>query len=483
MLCVEQYLRHIKKVLGLIILLVSSGSGGLFAAAPQDSVYVVAYTSHHRKEALQKAQLLQEKGFSCEVYQVPLNKYVVTAGRVPYQKAKKLKEKVVKAGLEFNYTYISTGEDFQGRIFPRTPELPEPEAAAELLTALSPPTTGNGVYIIVSSGKSRESAIQLAESYRQKGYNGEVFLSTNRYYIVSLGRYPRGQAARIKDEAVQKGIIRSDAYLSSGAALREKIYPPGTPSLQPQVASPASGDSSAPTPAAKSAPTAPSQSSPATTLKYEGDGNRAYVLAGYSNNMEEAIRLAETLFDKGYAAEVYWTSNGKYVTALGPYSPEKARQIREEALQKGILKNGAPLTGDKLFRERIYSSENQRRYTVGAAPEAVAASPQKKGPAVEQKTALDTDTVKTTFGVSFFIVARESKSEQEAIKIARALEQKNYEAKVYQTAKQLFAITLGYYPRQEAERLRNQAMRNGDADRNAWLSSGKEFTRQVYPAP
>lgn len=453
-------------------------SAVIFAAAPQDSVYVVAYTAHNRKEALQKAEFLQEKGFSCEVHQVPLNKYVVTAGRVPYKKAKKLKEKVIKAGLEFNYAYLSTGEDFEGRIFPRPPE---PEAGAELLTALPPPTAGNGVYIIVSSGKSRESAIQLADSYRQKGYNGEVFLSSNQFYIVTLGRYPREQAARLKDEAVQKGIVRSDAYLSSGAALREKIYPSGAPALQSQGASPVTGDSSAPTPAAKSAPAASPQNPPATTMKYEGDGNRTYVLAGYSNSMDEAVRQAETLFDKGYTSEVYWTSNGNYVTTLGPYSPEKARQIRDEALQKGILQNTATLSGEKLFRERIYSSENQRRYTVSAPAEPTTESQQKNGQATEQKAA--PDTAATAFGGSFFIVARESKSEEEAVQIARALGQKNYDAKVYQTSKQLFAITLGYYPREEAERLKNEAMRNGDADRNAWLSPGKEFTRQVYPAP
>ncbi len=468
----EQYLRHFKRILGLLIILLLAGSGSILAAAPQDSVYVVAYTAHNRKEALQKAEFLQEKGFPCEVHQVPLNKYVVTAGRVPYKKAKKLKEKVVKAGLEFNYAYISTGEDFEGRIFPRPPE---PEAEAELLTSLPPPAAGNGVYIIVSSGKSRESAIQLADSYRQQGYPGEVFLSSNQFYIVSLGRYPREQAARLKDEAVQKGIVRSDAYLSSGAALREKIYPSGAPSSQSQGAFPVTGDSSALTPAA------PPQSLPATTMKYQGDGNRTYVLAGYSNSMDEAVRQAEGLFDKGYSSEAYWTSNGNYVTVLGPYSPEKARQIRDEALQKGILKETATLSGEKLFRERIYSSENQRRYTVSPSGEPSSESPQKNGQTAEQKTA--PDTAATAFGGSFFIVARESNSEEEAVKIAQALGQKKYDAKVYQTAKQHFAITLGYYPREEAERLKNEAMRNGDADRNAWLSSGKEFTRQVYPAP
>ncbi len=472
----EQYLRYFKRTLGLLILLLLAGCAGIFAAAPQDSVYVVAYTAHNRKEALQKAEFLQEKGFLCEVRQVPLNKYVVTVGRVPYKNAKKLKEKVVKAGLEFKYAYISTGEDFEGRIFPRPPE---PEA--ELLTSLPPPTAGNGMYIIISSGKSRESAIKLADSYLQQGYPGEVFLSSNQFYIVSLGRYPREQAARLKDEAVQKGIVRSDAYLSSGAALREKIYPPGALSPQPQGTSPATGDNSALAPAAKSAPASPPQSPAATTIKYESDGNRTYVLAGYSNSMDEAVRQAEALFDKGYSSEVYWTSNGNYVTVLGPYSPEKARQIRDEAVQKGILKETATLSGEKLFRERIYSSENQRRYTVSPSGEPSSESPQKNGQTAGQKTA--PDTAAATFGGSFFIVARESNSEEEAVKIARALGQKKYDSKVYQTAKQHFAITLGYYPREEAERLKNEAMRNGDADRNAWLSSGKEFTRQVYPAP
>lgn len=463
----------------LLIPLLLAGYVDLFAKVPQDSVYVVACTAHNRKDALKQAEYLQEKGFRCEVYQVPLNKYVVTVGWAPLKQAKKLKEKAAKTGQDFKYAYLSTGEDFEGRIFPRPAE---PEEEAELLTSLPPPSAGNGVYIIVSSGKSRESAVKLADSYLQKGYASEVYLSSRQFYLVSLGRYPREQAARVKDEAVQKGIIRSDAYLSSGEALREKVYPAGSFAPQPQGAPPVTKDSSALPSPAKSIPAQPpSQRPPAAAVKFEVEGNRTYVLAGYSNSMDEAIRQAETLFDKGYPSEVYWTSNGQYVTALGPYSPEKARQIRDEAVQKGILKNTAALSGETLFRERIYTSENQRRYSV-AAPGGTAPDTSQKTAKTAQQNAAP-DTAGTTFRESFFIIARESKSEEEAVKIAQALAQKKYETRVYQTSKQRFAITLGYYPKAEAERLKNEAMRNGDADRSAWLSSGKEFIRQVYPAP
>jgi tetratricopeptide (TPR) repeat protein len=73
----------------------------------------------------------------------------------------------------------------------------------------------------------------------------------------------------------------------------------------------------------------------------------------------------------------------------------------------------------------------------------------------------------------------------EAIDLAKQLENK-YPVEVYPTPNDWYAITIGHYDRQEAKRVRAQAIDAGDIKDEAWIGTGKKsgekWGERVYPA-
>jgi hypothetical protein len=187
----------------LIILLAWNISLPLFTAQP-DSVYVVAFSTQSEKEAIKGAEKVIELGYRGEVYLAPINKYVVTIGKVTYKQAQKLKQKALEKGIVPKYAYLSTGQEFEKRVYPPTLDVTEtpPEGAdnpngksmegeTSGKQAANPGQTSTegpakspaspqinykvvsqGVFVITGSTKSQEDAIKQADNLFLHGYQG-----------------------------------------------------------------------------------------------------------------------------------------------------------------------------------------------------------------------------------------------------------------------------------------------------------------------
>lgn len=181
----------------------TGGSGG--------DVYVIAAKTDTKGEAIRKADQFLDAGYSSEVYAVPSGYYVITLGRFSEQKAEEVKEEAIRKGIaERNEIYTTRGDSFGQRFYP------SPQAENF--------TSDKKFHIIADSSRSKTEAITKANKYIREGYYTEVFLKANRYYLVTLGHFPRERAQDVMRDAMDYNIVQSDAYLTKGDGFLERVY-------------------------------------------------------------------------------------------------------------------------------------------------------------------------------------------------------------------------------------------------------------------
>lgn len=344
------------------------------------------------------------------------------------------------------------------------------------------------VYVVAFSTQSEKEAKKAAEKLIGQGYQGEVYLAPINKYVVTAARISEKQARKFKEEAQKKGIMPKYAYLTTGEEFQKRIFPeeiqPDTTAVETPPEEEKAPPAEAKSPEPKSA-SPPAQSvPPSKPVEYKVTAGGAFVVVNSMNSMDEAIVQADTLFGQGYQGEVYRTTTDKYVVVIGPYSQSKIEQIRNEGVQSGTLGGNAYVSGGKEFREKIYSTEGQKRFTGRELyqPENRTKTSAENGEAGGAKKSGGEQTgapVSSGGNGNFFVVVKLVKSENEAKTAGQDLQKKGYEVKVFVTDKKEYAVTIGYFPKDQAELVRQNAIQYGDAGEDAALSTGKEFT-QIY---
>ncbi len=253
------------------------------------------------------------------------------------------------------------------------------------------------VHVVVYSTRSQKQARHLARQYVEKGYPAEAYFTASGYYAVTIGKYPRQQARRIRDEARRFGDIGEDAFFSGGSGFVRRIFPPGE--------------------------------------------DHHYVQVLSTRSREAAVQHARGLEARGYSAGVFWTSTGYYAVVLGPFGEKKAREVKAEAVRYGDAGKDAYLTTGKGFLRQVYPRDREE----------------------------------------VFIIANSTPSRTEALELAQRYAQKGYPSEVYATSTRYYAVTLGHYPRAQAEQIRDRAVRRGLIRRDAYLTTGNGFRKRIYP--
>ena len=80
------------------------------------------------------------------------------------------------------------------------------------------------VWIVVASRKNEAEAIILAKQYSEKWSSTQVFLSRNGWYAIGFGAFFRSDAEKNIIEWKKKGIIPSDATLSTGESYVDRVW-------------------------------------------------------------------------------------------------------------------------------------------------------------------------------------------------------------------------------------------------------------------
>lgn len=349
------------------------------------------------------------------------------------------------------------------------------------------------VYVVAFTAHTEKEAIKAAEKLIGEGYQGEVYLAPINKYIVTAGKISKKQAKKLKEKAQKAGIVPKHAYLSTGAEFQKRIFPveaeiPATPpdsaaspknEAAPQTQSVKNESPSTPPAGAVSKP-------PAKAVEYKVISGGVFIIANSTQSMDDAIRQADEIFDKGYQGEVYWTSDQKYVVAIGPYAQSKIEEVRSKTLQSGLINSDARISKGNEYLEKIYTTEGQKRFTGDALfePSGKSSTPPETSRPAETKNGREpagkTQTPPPAAG-DYFVIVKLTRSKDEATTIAKDLQKKGYDVKVYWTSGEEYAVTIGYFPREQAELIRKNAIQYGDATDDATLSTGREFLRRIYP--
>lgn len=347
------------------------------------------------------------------------------------------------------------------------------------------------VYVVALTAHTEKDAVKAAEKLIGAGYQGEVYLAPVNKYIVTAGKISQKQAQKLKEKAQKEGILPKYAYLSTGAEFQKRIFPveaeiPATtpdsaasPKEEPPKSEAAPQAQGVKNETPKAAPPAAASKPPAKAVEFEVISGGVFLIAGSTQSMDDAIRKADDIFDKGFQGEVYWTSDERYVVAIGPYAQGKIEEVRSKALQSGLITGDARTSKGKEYLEKIYTTEGQKRFTGSEFFEPSS----KSSPAAETKNGGEPapKTSAPPEAGNYFVIVKLTRSESEATTIAKDLQKKGYEVKVYWTSGEEYAVTIGYFPREQAELTRKNAIQYGDATDDATLSTGREFLRRVYP--
>lgn len=354
------------------------------------------------------------------------------------------------------------------------------------------------VYVVALTAHTEKDAIKAAEKLIGAGYQGEVYLAPINKYIVTAGKLSKKQAKKLKEKAREEGIVPKYAYLSTGAEFQKRIFPveaeiPATPpdSVASAKEAPAKSEAVPQAQGVKNespgTPPAGAVSKPKTKpVEFEVISGGVFLIAGSTQSMNDAIRQADEIFAKGLQGEVYWTSDQQYVVAIGPYAQNKINEVRSKALQSGLINGDARISKGKEYLEKIYSTEGQKRFTGSALfePSSKSSTPPNTSRPAETTTGAEpagkTQTPPPAAG-DYFVIVKLTRSKDEATNIAKDLQKKGYDVKVYWTSGEEYAVTIGYFPREQAELTRKNAIQYGDATDDATLSTGREFLRRIYP--
>lgn len=353
------------------------------------------------------------------------------------------------------------------------------------------------VYVVALTAHTEKDAIKAAEKLIGAGYQGEVYLAPVNKYIVTAGKISQKQAQKLKEKAQKEGILPKYAYLSTGSEFQKRIFPVEAeiPAAPPDSAAspkeePAKSEAAPQTQGVKdespkASPAGAASKPPAKAVEFKVISGGVFIIAGSTQSMDDAIRQADEIFAKGFQGEVYWTSDEKYVVAIGPYAQSKIEEVRSKALQSGLITGDARTSKGKEYLEKIYSTEGQKRFSGSDLfePSSKSSTPPDTSRPAETKNGGEpaAKTQPPAEAGNYFVIVKLTRSEDEATTIAKDLEKKGYEVKVYWTSGEEYAVTIGYFPREQAELTRKNAIQYGDATDDATLSTGREFLRRVYP--
>lgn len=186
--------------------------------------------------------------------------------------------------------------------------------------------------------------------------------------------------------------------------------------------------------------------------KFQPEGAEVHVVAATTDSQSEAVRLAEKYRNANYKSEIYKSPAGIYTVTLGRYPLLRANEIRDEAILKGLVDpDKVSISEGGSFGQKIYPA----------------------GEPAENPTVFAADNMA-------HIVADSMRTKTEAIRRANKLIRDGYYAEVYLKSNQYYIVTIGQFPRERAEQVRNDAVKYNLISDGAYLSSGREFVERVY---
>lgn len=186
--------------------------------------------------------------------------------------------------------------------------------------------------------------------------------------------------------------------------------------------------------------------------KFQPEGAEVHVVATTTDSQSEAVRLAEKYRNAGYKSEIYKSPAGIYTVTLGRYPLLRANEIRDEAILKDLVDpDKVSISEGGSFGQKIYPAGEPSEKPTGFAANNLA-----------------------------HIVADSMRTKTEAIRRANKLIRDGYYAEVYLKSNQYYMVTIGQFPRDRAEQVRNDAVKYNLISDGAYLSSGREFVERVY---
>ncbi|MGH1363156.1 MAG: hypothetical protein ACRBF0_06335 [Calditrichia bacterium] len=151
----------------------------------------------------------------------------------------------------------------------------------------------------------------------------------------------------------------------------------------------------------------------------------------------EAIEFAKELRKGKYASEVYLNKRDLYIVTLGKFPASEISQVKEKAIRQGYADlNATPNDGDS-FKTRIFPEDQKE----------------------------------------VFLVTFESPVQQRAIDEAKKLRQNYSNSKVYQKPDGTYAVTIGKFPKDQADILAEKF------DKESYETDGKDLYTLIYPRP
>jgi len=171
-----------------------------------------------------------------------------------------------------------------------------------------------------------------------------------------------------------------------------------------------------------------------------------FIVAKSTPSKEEAINFAKSFLQKGYESEVHSTARGQFAVTIGHYPSKKAQYVKEQAIKAGNLTQEAYLVTELGLLKIVYP-----------------------------------DSTEIPNNKELFIIVHSTQSQERAIEYAKLLRSNyGYESEVYSSASGRFAVTIGHYPKDRAQYIKNQAIKAGKISKDAYLVTDMGLITKIY---
>lgn len=280
----------------------STTNSKITKSVPTTSIVVISTSSI--KEAINCAKGLMKKGYlRVKVFLAYNGLYAVSVGPFFYKEAIVLKKILIEEGFIRKDSFLAS-------------VIPSNKIHFET-------DKKRGLYhIIAHSTPSLQESKFLLSKYKKKELDPEIYLTSNGFYAISVGKYPRDEAIRMKDYLRGSGKIKMNSFVVSKGILKKINLP-------------------------------------------QGDiHEKFYIIVESLEYRNDAISSARKYISEGFPAEVYPTASKLFAVTIGHYPYNKAKTILRNAKKKNLIRNDAHLTTDDNFGSKIDLNLKDKLYYI-----------------------------------------------------------------------------------------------------------------------
>ena len=117
-------------------------------------------------------------------------------------------------------------DDLVAKYYSQSGDVADVEAARKAIGGRAAEALEN-VFVVVASIpiSDLDGAVEIAKSWKAKGFNSQVYESSSGYFGVTVGRLlPLREASALRTKALAEGAPE-DTYLTPGANFTKMVYP------------------------------------------------------------------------------------------------------------------------------------------------------------------------------------------------------------------------------------------------------------------